>query len=571
MKLAIEESYRGRHVLVTGTTGFLGKVWLAMALDRLPEIGRIYVLLRKKGLRPAAQRFEKMVGSSPVFRPLHEKHGADLGAYISERCEVVDGDISKPDLGMSPDVAARLKQHVDVIINCAGLVDFNPDIRLGVATNIDGALHAARFTAECKDASLVHVSTCYVAGTAQGRISETVVMNESPNGEAMDPHQELADLQARIDEVIEAQGSAENEEAVQQAVLDLIRERGLDENNATLHRNMTHRQRSKRLKALLTDEGEQRALALGWPNSYTYTKGLSEQLLALEAPKLGLRHTIFRPAVVESSVEFPFPGWNEGFNTSGPLVYLLGTWFRHLPCKRGNPFDVVPVDHVCNGLMIAGAAVMADEHRPVYQCGTSDKNALTIDRAVELTALGHRQFLRKTGETALDRLLLSRWDSVDVGVDSLFGMKNVRKTARGVGKLLRKVSKTGSPTFVRKRAERAAGAVEDADKAMKQVQKVCELFQPFVHDNTWYFETDALLSHDVQEETFRFNPAGIDWRSYWINIHMPGLRKWCFPQFEGKRIETYTPAHPFKLLESSARAVETVVPPRVAVAATNEG
>jgi thioester reductase-like protein len=74
--LSIHESYADRHVLLTGASGFLGKVWLAMMLDRVPEIGRIYVLLRPKALRSARDRFEKIVQTSPAFRALHERYGA---------------------------------------------------------------------------------------------------------------------------------------------------------------------------------------------------------------------------------------------------------------------------------------------------------------------------------------------------------------------------------------------------------------------------------------------------------------------------------------------------------------
>jgi hypothetical protein len=38
--LSIHESFAGRHVLLTGASGFFGKVWLAMVLHRVPESAR---------------------------------------------------------------------------------------------------------------------------------------------------------------------------------------------------------------------------------------------------------------------------------------------------------------------------------------------------------------------------------------------------------------------------------------------------------------------------------------------------------------------------------------------------
>ena len=78
--------------------------------------------------------------------------------------------------------------------------------------------------------------------------------------------------------------------------------------------------------------------------------------------------TFFRPAIIESAEAFPIPGWNEGLNTSGPLVYFTGTWFRHLPARKDKPLDVVPVDYCCAALIAAGAALIEGRARPVYQC-----------------------------------------------------------------------------------------------------------------------------------------------------------------------------------------------------------
>ncbi|HIN86405.1 MAG TPA: hypothetical protein EYN06_07985, partial [Myxococcales bacterium] len=50
--ISVQQAFCGKTILVTGASGFLGKVWLTMLLDRIPSVGRVYVLLRKKGLRP---------------------------------------------------------------------------------------------------------------------------------------------------------------------------------------------------------------------------------------------------------------------------------------------------------------------------------------------------------------------------------------------------------------------------------------------------------------------------------------------------------------------------------------
>src|SRR5215467_10900404 len=97
----IGETLRGKNVLLTGASGFLGKVWLCMVLARVPQIGKIYVLLRSKGGQTAKQRLEKIINSSPVFSLLHETHRNELESFLSKHLRAVDGDVSQPHFGLS--------------------------------------------------------------------------------------------------------------------------------------------------------------------------------------------------------------------------------------------------------------------------------------------------------------------------------------------------------------------------------------------------------------------------------------------------------------------------------------
>lgn len=556
--LSIKQSYAGRHVLLTGVTGFLGKVWLTMMLQHVPEIGKIYVLTRKKALRPAADRFERQVATSPCFKPLHEKYGADMGRFVSERVEVVSGDVSLPDMGVEdPEVLARLRRDVDLVVNCAGLVDFDPDLRDAMTTNVDGARNAANFVAACEKAVLLHVSTCYVTGKKNGLIPEDIRPDLSPSGDPFDVDAECAEVQASIDAILADHESPETERRAHDEALRQIRDKGGDEGNAMLVRNTARRIKRNLLKDAMVAEGQRRAGRWGFTNIYTYTKSMAEAVVARRLDPG--RWTMFRPAIVESAMSYPFPGWNQGFNTCGPLSYALGSWFRHLPCKRGNPFDIIPVDYVCRGMTVAGAALMRGEHTPVYQCGSSDLNLLTIDRAVELVALAHRKHLRHHGDSALDRVLKSRWDAIAVTPDHPMRIENVRKLTESVDEWLRDPPKNW-PKFVRTRLTELVEHTEDALDAIDKIERMCELYMPFIHDNHFAFVARNLLRHPVVEPEWDCDPRSIDWRHYWIDVHIPGLRKWCFPLFENKTPESYSPRHPFRL-----RAPEAAPAPQAEV------
>lgn len=74
----------------------------------------------------------------------------------------------------------------------------------------------------------------------------------------------------------------------------------------------------------------------------------------------------------------PFEGWTDTLSAAGApmLVVSLGLVSR-LNMDGLNRFDMVPVDYVTNGLLIATAnAGSSDEILGIYNCGTSHVNPL---------------------------------------------------------------------------------------------------------------------------------------------------------------------------------------------------
>jgi len=530
-----------------------------MALETLADIGRIYVLIRPGARISSRKRFENLLNTSPVFSRLHQRFGARLSRYVSERVEVLEGDLTEYNFGLSSEVASRLQRELDLIVNCAGQVDFNPDIRKALASNVDTILQLISFVKRCDHASLLHVSTCYVAGNRQGRIDEVLESNPVPVQEGFDPDLELADARVAIKEICDAQASAEIQRELK-VEIDRLLERRANNGNGDRNRfvkSYSRRWLRERLRKELIDEGKRRAIRWGWQNTYTYSKGIAESLLFCRAKEI--RYTIVRPSIIESSLNYPFPGWNQGFNASAPLAYLLGTWFHMLPARCDVPFDVVPVDMVCRALTVIGAALMLDRHAPIYHLGTSDRNRFTLGRACELTDLGHRRYLREKGKTTAQRVVLSRWDSKVVDPNHLFSARNLRRVVDQMSELLEDF-----PRLIRKRSGRLAKRLNQAEKQLQEIQDLLEVYQPFIHDNFQIFSCNAIDCHPPVEPQFRFSPEEINWRKYWIEVHMPGLRRWVFPQFEKKSREVFHSDHPVSLLSEAGEtrsANQTSRPP----------
>ena len=112
----------GKNILLIGVTGFIGKVWLAQLLSEVPQIGKIYLLIRRQRTTTAQRRFEKIFEESPVFDPLQERLGDRFADFVAERVEVVEGDVSQPGLGHGPGDASASGAHAR-----PGREQFRPD------------------------------------------------------------------------------------------------------------------------------------------------------------------------------------------------------------------------------------------------------------------------------------------------------------------------------------------------------------------------------------------------------------------------------------------------------------
>lgn len=536
--LSVRAAFRGKHILLIGVTGFIGKVWLVNALMDVPDIGRIYLLIRKQKSSPAQKRFEKLVEDSPVFDPLYERYNHKLLQFLKEKVQVVEGDVTQPGLGLDAASAQELSANLDLIINSSGLTDFNPDLRDAVTTNVDAAVNLLEFVRASDHAGLLHLSTCYVAGAREGRITETVNASNTASAQPFDAEREWNSLHRLVDETVVRSESAEvtgelrkNAMAKEHAAKDL--------HGAALE-NQIRKNRTRWLRQEMVEVGKKRAQELGWPNTYTLTKSLAEALLATRGA--GLPIAIVRPAIVESSTVQPFRGWNEGINTSASLSYLLGTFFRQLPTNERKRLDLIPVDAVCRGMTLIGAAVLERRHDHVYQLATSITNPCDMRRSIELTSLAHRKHYR--AQEGMEYWLRLRFDAIPVSKE-----RYNRMSAPAQRAIIKTIQAIAAPLPLKK------APLAKADRNLEKVEKLIELFEPFILQNDHDFVADNVekLSYALipeEREQFGYDTAGLDWWDYWINIHIPALRKWTYPLIEGRPLE----ARPPRNLKADAEA-----------------
>src|SRR5216683_5077904 len=218
--LSVRDSLAGKHLMLIGVTGFIGKVWLVDLLEKIPNIARITLLIRRNRTTSAQRRFEKIVEESPTLDRLQEIHGANLAAFLREKVEVVEGDVSQPGLGLDAATQSRLQRSLDVIANSAGLTDFNPDLRDAISSNVDSTRYLLDFLRKCDHAGLMHLSTCYVVGMRDGRVTEELQDNYNPaNDSQFDAEREVDSLRETIRRVEERAEGPELDRALRRQAL----------------------------------------------------------------------------------------------------------------------------------------------------------------------------------------------------------------------------------------------------------------------------------------------------------------------------------------------------------------
>ncbi|KAB0791432.1 hypothetical protein PPYR_03232 [Photinus pyralis] len=156
MTPTVSEWFSDQHVLITGATGFMGKVLVEKLLRCCPKIATIYVLVRPKRGRNPQQRLEDFV-NTPVFDRVR-----DTNVKLFQKLHCVSGDLIQSELGMSNDDIQLLQDRVTVVFHMAANVRFDQSLKTALVMNTGGTLMVLELIASFKRLrAFVHVSTSY--------------------------------------------------------------------------------------------------------------------------------------------------------------------------------------------------------------------------------------------------------------------------------------------------------------------------------------------------------------------------------------------------------------------------
>ncbi|MYG00622.1 AMP-binding protein [Candidatus Poribacteria bacterium] len=527
--MSITDFFYGKVLLITGGTAFLGQPMVAKILTTLPDVQKIYLLIRSRvesngKVTSAKERFEKELLTSDVFDALRQIHGDQFETWVKGKVAPVEGELTDERLGFNDEDYQRLQNEVDVFINIAGLVQFDPPFDASLKGNALAAKHVVTFAKGCSNAIFLHVSTAYVCGDNPGTVpeelhppyeqyaqqqnekSETKIpstlseeidylltLNQSIRDEAETPEQithfqEIAQKQIKADK----RGSRKNiETLVKQAKADWLEER-------------------------LVKAGLEHARTRGWNDTYTYMKFLAEQvIMELHGD---LPTAIVRPSIIESSIAEPHPGWLGKYRMSEPLI--VGFAKGRLPDFPADPdiiLDIIPVDFVVNAMLAAAEAIAKRGGIEVYHVATGTQNPLYFRGIVEAT---YGYFVENP--------MMENGKPISVPVWTYPSLEEFKKKLDGKMRLLDTAIKALT-LLPFKSAKRKRRRLFIKQSSIKAALHYIQIYAPYTRTN-FEFETNKLqelynaLSSEEQQN-FNFDVSQIAWKQYFQEIHIPGIKR----------------------------------------------
>ena len=384
--LSISKILDGRGVFILGSTGFVGKVLLSMLLERFPDVGRG---LRHGAARLGHQQRGPLLGTASSRRRRSircaRRTAAPRGWPRSSRRRWWSSTATSPSrTWASPRrTPSAVAKDIDVLINSSGRVTFNPPLESALRTNVEGTKNVIAFAQAdeapgagahqhllrggqplgrgvggrgARSATTRATTSCPGPSSRSSRRWPTAIASRAARiRQQADDAQVLARLRQKARERLRDESRDPDDEGALK--LAVARER--KEWIRTRAHQARHRAR-RSTGAGPTSTRTRRAWATSWSRARRASSGRS-----------------CAPPSSRARWRYPFPGWNEGFTTSAPLVYLALKGQNVLPVSDKLILDIVPVDHVVRRHADGGrAGRCVEQPKLVHQLASGDLNPL---------------------------------------------------------------------------------------------------------------------------------------------------------------------------------------------------
>ena len=490
------------HVFLTGGTGFVGQAILERLLASHPGT-RITLLIRTKGSTSGVDRLRHVL-RKPVFASWRESVGPDgVEDAILNRLNVLEGGL---------DAVPELPGDLDVVIHSASSVSFDPPIDQAFETNVGGAvgLYEA-LIASGTDPHVVHVSTAYVGGLRKGIFPEASLTHEvdwRTEFEAARAARSRVELSSRQPEVLRRFIAEARAKHGKEGPLAVSRE--------------AEERRVAWVKAKLVDHGRARAESLGWTDVYTLTKAFAERAAEQMWAARGHRLSFVRPAIVESALRHPYPGWIDGFKVADPLIMAYGRgMLPEFPGVPDSVLDVVPVDFVVNVIVLVASNPAAAGEPQFFHVSSGASNPLPI----------HRMFTNLSMFFTANPLPTADSGSIAAATWRFPGGRKVERAVR----LQARLNDARESVFLRlpstDRTREALAGVDRRRADLESLQSLTDLYRHYIQSEIIFDDRRtkalqaALLATQPAEVSgdIGFDMADIQWEDYFQTVHFPAV------------------------------------------------
>ncbi|XP_065009217.1 fatty acyl-CoA reductase 3-like [Musa acuminata AAA Group] len=481
------EFLKGKSILVTGSTGFLAKIFVEKVMRVQPDVKRLFLLVRAADASSAEKRVQSEILGKELFKVVKDKHGDGFHSFVSSKLFPVAGDIVQQNLGIrDSNIREKLWEEVDIVVNVAATTSFGERYDVALGINVLGAKHVLEFAKQCaKLQVLLHVSTAYAAGEQRGLILEKRFrMGEALKGDS------YLDIEGELRLVDERRRQLGAQNATKEAEAQAMKELGIN-----------------------------RARLFGWPNTYVYTKAMAEMLLGELRGNLPL--VILRPTIITSIHRDPVPGWIEGTRTIDSLI--MGYVKGKITCFFGDPetvADMIPGDMVVNAMIATMAAHSRQPSEFIYHVSSSVRNPVQYST---LQQCGFRYFLENPRVGKDGRVIKTK----KLPVFRNMFLFRVYMTLRY------KLPLEGLHLVNLLSCGRFARRYDELNRKYKFAMHLVDLYEPYAFFKGCFDDLNlerlrmAMGKDDAEAGMFDFDPKHIDWKDYFYNIHIPGVLKYA--------------------------------------------
>lgn len=152
---SVKDFYAHKEIFITGGTGYLGKVIIEKLLRSCPQLKRIFVLIRPKKGHSSATRLNLFTGDQ-VFDRLRKESPDAL-----QKLECVAGDVREPGLGISAGDFEQIRKCT-IVIHSAATVRFDELLTDSILMNTRGTRETIELARRLDKVEVFnHVSTTF--------------------------------------------------------------------------------------------------------------------------------------------------------------------------------------------------------------------------------------------------------------------------------------------------------------------------------------------------------------------------------------------------------------------------